>query len=98
RAEVAGRGDPVDGGGLVQLLGHVELRALENPLCDSEGDAVDEVTLPELEGRGRCLLQAWEIGEVPAKRLPALRLLLGVRRAAPPQAHMAEGEGKHARA
>ena len=81
-----------DGGGLVQLLRHVELRALQDALRDPEGDAVDEVALPELERRGRRLLQAREIGEVAAKGLPALRLLLGVRRAAPPQAHVAARE------
>ncbi len=70
----------------MQRLGHVELRALEDALGDPERDAVDEVALPELERRRRCLLQSWEVGEVAAERLPALGLLLARARPPPPGA------------
>ena len=64
----------------MHLLGHVELRALEDALGDPERDPVDEVPLPQLERRGRGLLQPREVREVAAERLPALGL--GLRLAA----------------
>ena len=57
-AEVAARRDPVDRARLVQRLGHVDLRALEDAVGDPEGDPVHEEALPEGERRGRRLLRA----------------------------------------
>ena len=69
----------------VQRLGHVQLRALEHALRDPEGDPVDEVPLPQLERRRRRLVEAREVGQVAAERLPALRLGLRLGAAAPPE-------------
>src|SRR6188508_2259788 len=83
-AQIPGRADPVDRALVVQRLGHQEMGALEHALGDPERDPVDEVALPELERRGRRLLQAGEVREVAAERLPALGLgLAGGRPAAP---------------
>ena len=79
RAEVAVGADPVDRARLRELLRHVQLRALEHALGDPERDPVDEVALPELERRGRRLVEAREVGQVAAERLPALCLELRVR-------------------
>ena len=75
----------------MQLLRHVEVRALEHPLGDPEGDPVHEVALPELERDRRRLREAREVGQVPAERVPALRVGLGVGPAPPPQSDRERG-------
>ncbi len=57
----------------------MQLRPLQDAFRDPEGDAVDEVALPELEGRRRRDVEPREIGQVAAKRLPALGLGLRIR-------------------
>ena len=86
------RADPVERACRGERLGHVQLRALEDALRDPEGDAVDEVALPELERRRRRDVEAGEVGQVAAERLPALGLGLGLRRAPPPEPTV-EGRG-----
>jgi hypothetical protein len=66
----------------VKLLRHRELRLLEHPLRDAEGDRVHEVALPELERGWRRVGEAREVREIAPERLPALRFGLGAR--APP--------------
>ena len=66
--------DPVERARLRERLGHVQLRALQHALGDPERDPVDEVALPELERRGRRHVEAREVGQVAAERLPALGL------------------------
>ena len=63
----------------------MQVRALQDALRDPEGDAVDEVALPELERGGRRLLEAREVRQVAAERLPALGLGLAGLRPAPPE-------------
>ena len=69
-----------------QLLGHVEVRPLQDALGDPERDPVDEKALPERERRRRRLLQAWEVRQVAAERLPALGFLPACARPATPGA------------
>ena len=88
--------DPVDRARVVQLLRHVQLRALEDALGDPERDAVDEEALPELEGRGRRLLQAGEVGQVAAERVPALGLELAVLRAPAPDPYARDAKTRSA--
>ena len=73
-----------------ELFGHRDVRRLEHALGDPEGDPVDEVALPQLERRGRRLLQAREVGQVAAERLPALGLEFAGLRAAAPQPPLGE--------
>ena len=79
-----------------------ELRALEHALGDPERDPVDEEALPELERRGRRLLEPGEVGQVAAEGVPALRLSLSAFAPPPPQPHCGaateEQHGVHDRA
>ena len=81
----------------MERLRHVQLRALQHALGDSERDAVDEVALPERERRGRRFLQAREVGEVAPERLPALCLLLSGLRATAPGAAVEDERPRHKR-
>src|SRR4051812_30222916 len=84
-AEVARGADPIDRARVVQLLGHVQLGVLEHALRDPERDAIHEVSLPELERRGRRVLETGEVLEVAAERGPPLRLELRVLGTAAPE-------------
>ena len=71
---------------VVELGWHREMRGLEHAVGDPERDSVDEIALPQLERRRRRVLQAREVSQVVAERVPALGLRLGVGRTAAPQA------------
>ena len=89
-AELATVRDPVDRRCLRELLGHSKMGRLQDTVGDPEGDPVDEEPLPEGERRGRRLLEAWEVGEIAAKGLPALRLDVPGPRAAAPELPLRE--------
>src|SRR5215208_1545661 len=71
-AEVSRRADPVDPALVVHGSRHQQVGALEDALGDSERDPIDQVALPELEGRRRRFLQAREVRQVAAEGVPAL--------------------------
>src|SRR6266540_3013410 len=97
RAEIAVGCDPVDVALVVKLLGHVQLCALQHALGDAERDAVDEEPLPQLECRGRCLLQAREVREIAPERFPPLRLDLAIAASSPPDLHIRSTDDEHDR-
>jgi hypothetical protein len=89
------RPDPVERARLRQRLRHVQLRSLEHALRDPERNPVDEEPLPQLERRGGRDVEAGEVGEVAAERLPPLCLRLRLGRAAPPEPAVEGCGGEH---
>ena len=76
----------------MHLLGHVQVRGLEDAVGNPERDPVDEKALPQLERGGRREIQPRKVSEVAPERLPALGFLLCLRPPSSPDPHVAASD------